>query len=408
MSTDAPGAHRSAFESPIYRRYFPSTVFSTLATWLVRFLLGWSGWELTGSAFWVGIVAGCLLVPALLLSPLFGILSDRLHPLRGLQATFTAMTASTTAAVLLHLGGFFTLPALLVLSLVLGVITSAHTPFRLAFIPLLVHRDALPSAIGYSAMIFNTGRILGPALGAWLLSLYSMEVAWFVSLVLFATALSILFTLRGIDRPTGKARASLLEELRDGLSYAGRDRGIRLILGFTLVNSLFGRTILELLPALSGRLLAGDAATLAVLTGLAGVGSIVGGLIMSRQGSGQGALLRIVSLSLCLGCLVILPAHWLRETATLGVAVLALSLVTTTVGTGSQALAQLVVDEHYRGRVLSLWSMLALGGPSLGAMFWGWLADRIGFPGVLPLMAVLTLGAVVVLYRNRRALAVEA
>ena len=53
-----PSAHRSAFASPEYRHYFPAAIFSTLGSWTLRFLLGWSAWDLTESATWVGVVAG--------------------------------------------------------------------------------------------------------------------------------------------------------------------------------------------------------------------------------------------------------------------------------------------------------------------------------------------------------------
>ena len=95
--------HRSAFRSPQYRRYFPAGVFSTLGSWTLRFLLGWSAWDLTESATWVGVVAGLMLAPALLLSPLFGIVADRINPRNGLLVTVSlhAILALAAAAALL-------------------------------------------------------------------------------------------------------------------------------------------------------------------------------------------------------------------------------------------------------------------------------------------------------------------
>lgn len=50
---------QSAFKSAPYRRYFPAAIFSTLGGWTLRFLLGWSAWDITHSATWVGVV--CIL-----------------------------------------------------------------------------------------------------------------------------------------------------------------------------------------------------------------------------------------------------------------------------------------------------------------------------------------------------------
>ena len=77
--------HRSALSDPRFRRYYPASWFSSLGAWLLRFLLGWSAWDLTHSATWVGLVSALMLAPALLLSPWFGILSDRVNPRQGLR-----------------------------------------------------------------------------------------------------------------------------------------------------------------------------------------------------------------------------------------------------------------------------------------------------------------------------------
>mgnify|MGYP001555370930 CR=1 FL=1 len=379
-----PATHRSAFASTAYRRYFPSAIFSTLGSWTLRFLLGWSAWDLTHSATWVGAVAGLTLAPALVLSPLFGIVSDRINPRSGLLLTVSLHASLAVMAGIAVFAGVFTLPVLLALSLALGVATSAHTPIRLALIPLLVPRESLPSAIGYSAIIFNTSRILGPALGAWLLQSGSALAAYFCAAVLMFLALPFLVgtTGRVRDRPTSTTEG-FLQQLQDGLRYTRNHEAIRLVLGFTLVNALLGRTVIELLPAVSGVLLSGDSATLATLTASAGVGSIVGGLVVSRQGGGEARLLKLMGYSLALGALLVIALGWFGSAPPVTVLIGAISLITTIAGTTNQALAQLMVDDDYRGRVLSLWTMIAMGAPAGGALLMGWLADIFQFPAVL-------------------------
>ena len=176
----------SAFSQPLFRRYFPSSCLSTLGSWIVRFLLGWSAWELTHSALWVGVVAGLMLLPTFVLSPVFGIVADRINPRNGLLVTVGLYGLIALLAGIANTGGQFSLPWLLVLATVLGAATSAHTPIRLALVPRLVPREALPSAIGISAIIFNTSRILGPAVGAWLLANYSLSVAFYTATLFFA------------------------------------------------------------------------------------------------------------------------------------------------------------------------------------------------------------------------------
>ncbi|MBE9537545.1 MAG: MFS transporter [Proteobacteria bacterium] len=393
--------HKSALSEPLFLRYFPSSCFSTISGWLVRFLLGWSAWELTHSALWVGVVAGAMLFPTLLLSPIFGIISDRINPRNGLLITVSVHALVAGIAGLTYLFGWFTLPWLILLATLLGAASAAHTPIRLALIPRLVTRDALPSAIGYSAIIFNTSRILGPALGAWLITQTSMPMAFFTAVLLLTIALVFLLSVRITQPEERRENSPFLNELKAGFSYVKRHRGIRLILAFTLINGLLGRTVIELLPALSGKLLNGDSRTLATLTAAAGVGSIIGGLIVSRQSGNEHRLLNLVMGSLLLGALALLGIGQLDELSALCAAIACISMITTIVGTCSQALTQLVVDEDYRGRVMSLWAVLALGSPAIGTLAMGALADVLGFPTVLTAFALLSIPAVLFLYKRR-------
>ncbi len=388
-------AHLSAFASPVYRRYFPGAVFSTLGSWTLRFLLGWSAWNLTESAVWVGAVAGLMLAPALLLSPLFGIVSDRINPRNGLLVTVSLHGALAAIASFTSLSGLFGLPALLLISAGLGLATSAHTPFRLAMVPSLVPRGSLPSAIGYSATTFNTSRILGPALGAWLLQLGSPALAFISAALLTLFALPFLYAIPGrVPQQASGQSHGFYRQMLGGLAYTRSHEAIRLVFGFTLVNALLGRTVIEMLPAVSGQLLDGDAATLATLTASAGAGAILGGLVISRQTGSEQRLLKILGASLLLNALLVASLGWLDHLLIFVTLIGAVSLLTTMAGTTSQALVQLQVDDAYRGRVLSLWSMIAMGAPAIGALIMGGLVDLWSFPTVLPGFALAGLAVI--------------
>ena len=126
--------------------------------------------------------------------------------------------------------------------------------------------------------------------------------------------------------------------------------------------------------------------------------------MVSRQTSGEARLLRLVTLCLAMGACAMLTVNWLSGVTAFSVLIMALSMITTIVGTSTQALAQLLVDEDYRGRVLSLWTVLAMGAPAIGALAMGGLADLLRFPPVWSGFALLALLAVVLLYRKRDSL----
>ena len=122
---------------------------------------------------------------------------------------------------------------------------------------------------------------------------------------------------------------------------------------------------------------------------------------MSRQGGSESRLFGLMSLSLALGALLVALIAWACQLLLVTLLVGLLSLITTIAGTTSQALAQLLVSDSFRGRVLSLWTMLAMGAPALGALVMGWAADRWSFTPVLACFALAALCALAWLYRYR-------
>ena len=392
----------SALREPRFRRYYPASWFSGLGSWMLRFILGWSAWELTVSPLWVGIVGALMLAPALVLSPYFGVQSDRVNPRHGLIFSMVFHSSiGLTGAITTFLGAFDEL-TLLLLAAALGSASALHNPMRLALVPLLVPRSALPSAIGLVAMSFNIARILGPAMCAAIIAQWGVGWAWLVAVCIFGTSGVILTTLRGVGAREGRSDKSVNSEFIEGLNYVRNNPVVILILLSTLVNGLLGRSFIELLPAVSGRLLMGGASELAWLTAAAGTGAVLGGLLMSRQSAHVIGLYRLILLALLGATLLLATLHWLDALVSLAAVVGLITFTTTIAGTGCQALTQLVIEPNYHGRVMSLWSMTMMASPALGAATNGALAEWAGFVTTFAVASGLGILAVLALYTRRR------
>ncbi len=393
--------HRSALSDPRFRRYYPASWFSSLGAWLLRFLLGWSAWDLTHSATWVGLVSALMLAPALLLSPWFGILSDRVNPRQGLRLSMVLHSSIAILGAVATWTGANDPAVLACLAAILGVATSLHSPMRLALVTLLVNREALPSAVGYSAMSFNTARMIGPALGAALVAQVSVAAAWVMAAMMFTVSFLGLSLLRIMHQKPEQTSTSLWRQFQDGYQYLLRRVDLRLLLALAALNGLLGRTLIELLPALSGQLLTGDSTDLATLVAMAGLGSVLGGLLVSRQSADLERLLMLVCAAIALAALNLMSLQWFSGMTGLACWVVCLSVVTTLAGTGSQTLIQLIADTGYRGRVMSIWTMLTLGAPALGAALLGIGADSLGFARVALLTGAAGLMLIVLCYAKR-------
>ena len=393
---------RSALSSPIFRDYFIATSFATLGIWIARFLIGWSVWEVTLSPLWVGVTSAILLAPTFLLSPIFGVISDRIDPRGGVVITALLNTSICVAIALLFFVDAINLAALLTSALAFGCVTAAHHPMRLALVPKILSRHLLPSGIGMTAIVFNVSRIIGPALGAGIISIANVGVAFALSALCFSGTLTFLLRVPRVAPAARDRSISLLGDLLAGFRFIRQAPLVRLVLLMTLTNGLVGRSVLELLPAISGELTSGSAQNLAVLTGVAGAGSIIGGVIVSRQRGDLARISRLVLLALVISSAALLPLLQLNSLVWLIGIICLCSLAMTVIGTGCQALIQMMIDDQYRGRVMSIWTVVSMGSPAIGALVIGSLSEWFGLIPTLVSLAALALAFSLNLTRQRR------
>lgn len=379
----------SALNEPRFRRYYPASWCSGLGSWMLRFLLGWNAWELTQSALWVGIVSALMLAPALILSPYFGVQSDRINPRHGLMWSMLIHGAIALSGALASYLGILNVVVLLILATALGSVSAMHSPMRLALVPMLVPREALPSAVGLTAMSFNIARILGPAICAAVIARAGAAWAWMIPVFIFATSGLILNSLGGVGARQKRTHGSVNSEFIDGLRYALSMAPLVTILSLTLVNGFLGRSFIELLPAVSGRLIDGGPGELAWLTAAAGSGAVLGGLIMSRMKADVRYLFNLSLAAMFFAACLLSNLVWVAQLPSLFILVGLLSLSTTLAGTACQTLAQLIIDPQYHGRVMSLWSMTMMAAPALGAATHGAVAEWLGFVVAFALAAVV-------------------
>jgi MFS family permease len=398
----------SALKQTEFRQYFIASWFSTLAVWMGRFMFGLLIWQKTESFFWVGIISAALLLPTLIITPIFGVVSDRIDLRKGMLVWLSSQAFISFVTFVLYWIHEPSLVVLLVIAFVFGCVASAGSPLRLSLIPRLVPKDVLPNAVGLGAMIFNLSRVLSPAMAAVLLTIIAPEYIFFISGLLFSAAVLFNSKLSPLPPEKRETKQGKLDDLIKGFSFAYRSEFIFLMLLMTLINSQVGRALLELLPALSGTFTEGQPEDLALLTACSGAGSIFGALFISRQNGDKQRLMRLIMFAMMGTALAIVPILFTPPIVILSSLVCLISLLMTVVGAGSQILIQLSTHDGIRGRVMSIWIMIALGGPAVGAFLMGSVAEFIGFNLMLVIMLSLaSFGAIWLGYKRKTVLLEE-
>ena len=367
--------------------------------WIYRVALGWFAWQLTGSEFWVGLVAFTQFAPAVVFGPIFGVLADRFDRRRASIIINALGTVNMLSLGILAWLGQVDIHVLTAQSLIQGALDGAHTPVRMTLVPNLVTRGQLQSAIASASISFNVSRFIGPAIAGAVIATYGVAAAFAingVSYLAYIFALSIVELRPSVARskPPGHVGAEML----DGIRYIAQHRTIRGLLLIIAVASVFGRGALEMMPAFADAIFQRGASGLAILTASLGGGSIASGLLLSRSTAwldSQAIKVTVVLAGLFIVILGVTDSFWFAVPV-----VISLGSILSVCGVGSQILIQTMVEDEVRGRVSSFWGMIAFGGTALGSLVVGAASAAFGLQDTVVVTGILC-AAVALLTRVR-------
>ncbi len=371
------GSH-SAFASRNYRKYLYGNLLSVLGVWIQRLALGWHAWQLSESALVVGLVATAQFMPLVLLTPFFGVVVDQVSTRLAAVVMHAILALIASALAALTLSGNMNVEWLVALAFMHGLANSAYSPVRLALIPDLVRKEQFPSAVAIASMAFNISRFIGPGIAGAIVALYGLGFAYAINAITYLPVIYVLLIIRIDEHPQDAAtRKPYFAQLMEGLRYT-RDHGrIRQIILLSGVSNFFGRGILELMPAFAALIFDGDSSVLAALMAAAGIGAILASLVYSSPRFQSQLHALVVVGSIGVGLSIVL--FGLVNSLPMGIAaVLMLGLFASLVSIGSQTEVQILVENRLRGRVMSLWTLVIMGGPAIGSVVAGAMAGDIG------------------------------
>ena len=349
---------------------------SAMGMWFRTVTVSWVAFEMTGSAFYLGMLTFAQLAPILFFGLLGGVLADRVDRRRLMLTVSTVVTLFNTLLAALGAGGWINPAILLALVATLGLCDAVMFPTWQAVIKDLVPTERLRTAVAVSSVRFNLSRVLAPALAGGLLSIAGPAACLAVSA---GSSLGIILVTLAI-RPrklTTSRPVSWWAAIGQGLDYTRREVDVRRLL---LVTAGFGLLVLPhqaFLPAYTERQLGLGPEGLGTLLTAVGVGGIVGALITgsrytnNREYRAMGAFTIVTGLGLLI--LGFIP--------TLAAALLGLAMVGVgSIGfwTASQSTIQLIVPDRLVGRVMSVYVALSAGAMPLGSLALGSVAEQGG------------------------------
>ena len=368
-----------AFRHRNYRLFFGGQLISLTGTWMQSVAESWLVFRLTGSSALLGVSSFASLVPVFLFATVGGTVADRSNRHRIIVATQSASMALPLVLAALTLTHTVRVWHVFVLAAILGVVNAFDIPARQAFLVEMVGREDLMNAIALNSSMVNGARVVGPAVAGLLVAAVGEGWCFLLNGLSYIAVIAGLLMMEVPRRPRRAAPRSALRDTIDGFRFVARTAPVRALLILLGIISFAGMPYSVLMPVFAESILHGGARGLGLLMGASGLGALGGALSLVRRrgvrGLGRWVAAASTSFGIALIAFSLSRAFWLS--ALLLVPVGASMMVEMA---SSNTLIQAMVPNELRGRVMAVYSMMFMGMAPFGALFAGWVAERVGAP----------------------------
>ncbi|MBN1319320.1 MAG: MFS transporter [Thermoleophilia bacterium] len=359
-----------------YRLFWFGQLVSVSGSWMQDVALSWLVLSLTDSPVVLGLTMALRFGPALLFSLHGGVLADHLPKrLTVLVAQVVQLVLALTLAILTDTE-LITVTLIYILATVRGVAEAIEGPTRQTFVIEMVGPADLPNALALNSTLFNGARIVGPAIGAIIISTLGIAACFYINAASFVAPIAGLLAMRTSElfiapRPP---RESSFKALREGFRYARSTPEIVIILIVAGTMGAFGYNFQTLLPLVTKYVLNMGASTLALLTTVMGIGSVMAGVFIAYRGRLTQRLFLGASAVFAVLLALVGVSQWRLVTA--GLLLLA-GFCGVLFMTSANTRLQLQVPDHLRGRVMGMYILVFIGSTPIGSYLIGFLAEHL-------------------------------
>ncbi|HUP40462.1 MAG TPA: MFS transporter [Vicinamibacterales bacterium] len=381
-----------AFGYRNYRLFFGGQIVSLIGSWVSMTATSWLVYRLTGSAMTLGVVGFAGQFPGFVMGPFAGAYLDRWDRHKVLVVTQSLSMLQSFALALLTFTGHITVPAIILLNAVQGVVNAFDMPARQAFLPTMISdREDLANAIAMNSSMFNAARLVGPSIAGFMIARAGEAWCFLTDGVTYFAVILALLAMRDVRRLHRPAtHPHIVDHLNEGWRYVMGFRPIRSLMLQVAWLCLVAMPFSVLMPLFADEILGGGPHTLGFLMGASGLGAMSGALWLTTRKSvvGLGRVILVNTIVFGAGLMGFAASGWL-PTSLVFMTIAGFGMMVQLASTNT--VIQTIVDEEKRGRVMSFYTMSFLGTAPFGSLLAGWLSTRIGAPKTVFLSGVLCL-----------------
>jgi MFS family permease len=389
----------SALKYPPFRRFWLGNLAAVGAQQIMWMAQGVLVLELTGKAVSIGYVGVATAAPAILLNLVGGVVADRIDQRKIILTT--QVVTSTAVGILAFLVATDVVEVwhVIAVAFVGGCTQAFNNPARQSIFPNLVERKDLMNAVALNSIVWQSMRIVAPAMGGLVLAIFGIAATYMLVCAGFLLLGVAVIGLPAQPRAR-KERTSPLADLKEGLRFVSANFLFAFLIGMSFFNSFFGFSTQQMMPVYTEEILHVNRFWLGMLLSASGVGAILGIGALGYVGDVERKGLLIIGGATAFGGFIILFALSTFYPLSL-ILVFFMGAAGTLYMITVQTTLQLRVPDELRGRVMGIYGITHNVGP-LGALQAGIIADTVSPPAALIVGGTaIILFALGVAYSNR-------
>ena len=435
-----------AFLNGNYRLLWASNFFAYISRWMQMTMLGWFVFEETGSPFLVTVVGFSGMGPLVVLGVFGGVLAEQVDKRRLLLGTLFANLAAASLMAALIFSDLILDTDLVrfwhayLVMLVGGIGWGLDMPSRRSIVLDVLGRERVNNAVALDSIGMHSSRMLGPLLGGALITAsqfllplnilftladryefklpilnlqfalptlvgsrefqfalpdgYGLECGYAATLLFFIASAAMMLNMRMPRRaetaaPVSMSAGGVLRNLNEGFRYVWGEPTLRAVVLITVFMNLLLFPYQQLIPVVAEEVLMVGATLMGMLLAFEGLGALTGAALIASA-SNMTHHGRVYFGGSMFGLLMLLLfsfSQWYGVSLAL---MLLLGLGTAGFGTMQATIVLLVAREDMRGRGLGIIT-LAIGAGPIGALMLGAIAESLGAPIALTIIATLGL-----------------
>jgi len=360
-------AHRN------FRLFWIGQTVSLIGTWMQQVGQGWLALQLSNSALIVGLVSAAGSLPILLFSLYAGVIVDRQDKLRLVKIAQVLLSIQSALLWWLVWSGRITIPLLVGLAAMNGLISAVEIPARQSMIVDLVGRDDVVDAIALNSGGFNLARIIGPSIAAAVIASAGLAWCFGINALSYIAVIGCLVAIRLPTFVPAEKIVAAREGFMEGMAYIRSRRDITGIMGLIAVYSIFGLQYLTMMPVIARDVLHTGVGGYGFLVTLVGVGALSGALVLAAFSARvrRGRLFLISALSFAA---LLFVFSLMRNITVAGFLLVFIGLTMMINGALANGMLQAIVPDELRGRVMAAYVFVYVGFTPIGSLIAGAVA----------------------------------